>query len=315
MAAALLVSGCGQFVRDELISMQNEIDRLHEQVEDMNNGLVNLHGIVSQMAEKGYIVDVKEYEDEEHGGFSLFFRTVTLGPDGTVVKDDTYHIDLNNGVDGKDAKPFVLGVRSDGDHWYWYDNEKDDWMRSDDGDRFMVDGKDGKTPLLEIVKDHWCISWDGGKTWETTDWEVKGKDAKEFFSGANVLDDRVELILAADSTVLTLPRFIEVGLSLTLDGESVGENVPIAPGGKGTLAYEITGTGAANAVVVAGTDGRLKTAIRRLTATTGTVEVTCPEVFPEGGYVYVTANDGNGRSVTRVVSFVEKSEPAAGSGE
>ena len=315
MAAALLASGCGQFVRDELITMQNEIDRLHEQVEDMNNGLVNLHGIVSQMAEKGYIVDVKEFQDEERGGFSLFFRTVTLGADGSVVKDDTYHIDLYSGVDGKDAKPFVLGVRPDGDHWYWYDNEKDDWMRSPDGERFLVDGKDGKTPLLEIVKDHWCISWDNGKTWETTDWEVKGKDAKEFFSGANVLDDRVELILAADSTVLTLPRYVEVGLSLTMDGAEVGENVPIAPGGKVTLDYEVTGTGAAGAVVVAGTDGRLKTAIRRRTATTGSVEVTCPEVFPEGGYVYVTVNDGNGRSVTRVVSFVEKSEPAAGSGE
>ena len=34
LAAALLAGGCGKFVRDELITMQNEIDRLIIQVED-----------------------------------------------------------------------------------------------------------------------------------------------------------------------------------------------------------------------------------------------------------------------------------------
>ena len=32
MAAGLLASGCGKFVRDELITMQNEIDLIQNQV-------------------------------------------------------------------------------------------------------------------------------------------------------------------------------------------------------------------------------------------------------------------------------------------
>ena len=33
------------------------------------------------------------------------------------------------------------------------------------------------------------------------------------------------------------------------------------------------------------------------------MDVTCPEVFPEGSYVYITVNDGNGRSDVRVIRF------------
>ena len=36
------------------------------------------------------------------------------------------------------------------------------------------------------------------------------------------------------------------------------------------------------------------------------VKVTCPETFPEGGYVYITMNDGNGRSIYKVVHFFQR---------
>ena len=41
MAAALFASGCGKFVRDELIYMQQEIDAIYDQVEQMNNEISN----------------------------------------------------------------------------------------------------------------------------------------------------------------------------------------------------------------------------------------------------------------------------------
>ena len=50
----------------------------------------------------------------------------------------------------------------------------------------------------------------------------------------------------------------------------------------------------------------MKTALRPESATEGTVEVTCPEVFPEGGYVSVIVNDGNGRSDVRVIRFAAR---------
>ena len=47
MAAALLASGCEKFVRDELMHMQNEIDKIYGQVELLNGQLSNLRGLNS----------------------------------------------------------------------------------------------------------------------------------------------------------------------------------------------------------------------------------------------------------------------------
>lgn len=310
MAASLLTAGCGKFVRDELITMQNEIDLIHRQVEEMNLGLTSLQAIVSQMAANGYIINVEEFQEEERGGYKFYFRTVNA--DGTV--DDSQSVTLYSGVDGKngkDAAPFVLGAMRDEEdgRWYWYDVQAEDWMYGLDGSRFLVDGKDGedgKTPTLAIEDGYWIISWDGGETWETTEWKAKGDNAKEIFSKVDVLDDRIELTLAADSTVITLPRFVEVGLTLTMDGAAIEGPVSIAPGDTLSIAYAVTGTIAEKALVVAGTDGRFKTALRRTSATEGFVDVICPEVFPEDGYIYITVNDGNGRSSTYVIEFVKR---------
>ena len=68
MAAGLLASGCGKFVRDELITMQNEIDQIENQVKQMNASLSSLKTIVDQMAEGGYVVDVKAFKDEDERG-------------------------------------------------------------------------------------------------------------------------------------------------------------------------------------------------------------------------------------------------------
>ena len=315
MVAALMASGCGKFVRDELITMQNEIDILYRQVKEMNEKLVDLQALVQQMASNGYIVDVSEYQDEVHGGYTLSFRTVTL--DGTV--DDSYSITILSGVDGKDgedAEPFLLSAMRDetDGRWYWYDVQADDWMYALDGSRFLVDGKDGengKTPKLDIQEGYWVISWDGGETWETTAWKAKGDNAKEIFSKINILEDRVELTLAADSTtVITLPRFLDLELALSVNGSALADTsaVAIAPGDTVSIAYTVTGTAADKAMVVAGTDGRFKTALRRTSATAGFVDVICPAVFPENGYIYVTVNDGNGRSKVRVVNFAKREE-------
>ena len=58
MAAALLAGGCGKFVRDELLAMQNEIDKIQIKVDQMNESLSSLREIVEQMAAGGYVVDV-----------------------------------------------------------------------------------------------------------------------------------------------------------------------------------------------------------------------------------------------------------------
>ena len=98
-----------------------------------------------------------------------------------------------DGIDGEDAEPFIVGVKQDEEdgRWYWYDTRNEDWMYSPDGERFLVDGKDGRTPKLKIEEGYWCISWDNGETWTTTDWKAKGEDAREVFSNVEIFDDRL----------------------------------------------------------------------------------------------------------------------------
>ena len=309
LATAFLVGGCGKFVRDELITMQNEIDRLYTQVDDMNKDLAALRSIVYAMGANGYIVGVEEGTDEDGRTFyKLKFRTITPDADGRgyEVTDDAFSVQLYTGVDGKDgtdAVPYVVSAKQDEEdgRWYWYSAQDEDWLKDDQGNRFPVDGK---TPQLKVEEGFWFVSWDGGLTWEDTTWKAKGEDAYELFTKAEVFDDRVELTLAADGSVLVLPRFLPVDVDLTVGGEPLENQVLIAPGETVSIHYVLSGTGVENALLFAGTDGRMKTALREESATEGTVEVTCPDVFPEGGYVYITVHDGNGRSDVRVLRFV-----------
>ena len=311
LAAGLLASGCGKFVRDELITMQNEIDLLYGKVDEMNKGLETLKSIVTAMGDNGYIVGVEEgVDDAGRQYYKLKFRTVKPDADwrGFEVTDDAYSILLYTGVDGRDgvdALPYVVSVKQDEEdgRWYWYSTQDADWLRSESGDRFLVDGK---TPQLKVEEGYWFLSWDGGETWEETGWKAKGEDAYEVFTKAEVFEDRVELTLASDGSVLVLPRFLPVDVALTIEGQNPEEAVLIAPGETISVHYVLSGTGAENALLVAGTDGRLKTALHAESATEGTVDVTCPEVFPEGGYVYITVNDGNGRSDVRVIRFASR---------
>jgi len=298
LAAALLASGCGKFVRDELILMQNEIDALTDQVEQMNQALADLQTVVHAMENGGYITDVASYAD-------------------TSGKDSVYVLTFNNmetlelftgidGKDGQDAVPPEIGMKQDEEDGRWYWTLDGEWIVSDEGGRFLVDGVDGRTPALKVEEGYWYISWDGGETWTATEWKARGDDAYEVFSLCEVFDDRVELTLASDSTVLVLPRFLDAELTLTLEGQDLEGDVLIAPGETLSIHYSVTGTDADSTLVVAGTDGRFKTAIKPETATEGTVEVTCPETFPEGGYIYITLNDGNGRSKVKLVRFAER---------
>ena len=310
LAAALLAGGCGKFVRDELITMQNEIDLLYAQVDQMNKDLKSLQSIVYAMGANGYIVAVEEREDEDGRMFyNLKFRTITPENDGYESTDDAFSIQLYTGVDGKDgtdALPYVVSVKQDEEdgRWYWYSTQDEDWLKTETGERFLVDGK---TPQLKVEEGYWFLSWDNGTTWEETGWKAKGEDAYEIFTKAEVFEDRMELTLASDGSVIVLPRFLPIDVALTVEGQTPDEAVLIAPGEMISIHYVLSGTAAENAVLFAGTDGRMKTALHVESATEGTVDVTCPEDLPEeslaGSYVYITVNDGNGRSDVRVIRF------------
>ena len=308
MAASLLASGCGKLVRDELISMQNEIDLIQNQVAQMNESLSSLRGIVEQMAAGGFVVDVKDFKDEDQrGGYTLVFN------DGTELK-------LYSGVDGKDGQDAygpALSIAKDEDgRWCWtLDGE---FVTTEDGQHCSVDGKDGVTPQLKIDEEgYWCLSMDNGETWEQKkDWPARGKDADEIFSlDYQIFDDRIELVLSATGETIVLPYYLPLDVELSLEGQDLTKEVLIYPGETLAIHYTLTGAGAENALLVAGTDGRLKTAIKPdpENPNAGIVEVTGTAVDPaqprkisDGSYIYITVNDGNGRNKVKVIRFTSR---------
>ena len=303
MAAALLASGCGKFVRDELITMQNEIDQLSEKVTQMNESIGALRTIVDQMAAGGYVVDVQEFEDEDgRGGYTLVFN------DESTLK-------LYSGVDGKDGEdafgPAISITKDEEGHWVW----------TIDGEIIIVNNNPlyvDYPPQLKIDEEgYWCISLDNGETWEQRkDWPARGKDADEIFSlNPQVYDDRIELVLSATGETIVLPYYLPLDLELSLEGQDVNGEVLIYPGETLTISYTLTGAGAEKALLVAGTDGRLKTAIKPdpENPKAGTVEVTgvaadpnFPKKIADGSYIYITVNDGNGRSKVKVIRFTSR---------
>ena len=302
MAASLLASGCGKLVRDELISMQNEIDLIQNQVKQMNESLVSLREVVEQMLAGGYVVDVKEFtEENQRSGYTLVFN------DGSELK-------LYNGIDGKDGQdaigPAIAVAKDEEGHWCWtLDGE---FLTTEDGKHCRVDGNDGVTPQLKIDEEgYWCLSMDNGETWEQKkDWPARGKDADEIFQLNPVIgEDYIDLVPILEDLYRPLD------LELSLDGQDLNGEVLIYPGETLTIHYTLKGAGAENALLVAGTDGRLKTAIKPDSENpkAGIVEVTGtaanpdePRKIADGSYIYITVNDGNGRNKVKVIRFTSR---------
>jgi len=314
-AAVLLAGGCGKFVRDELITMQSEIDQLHRQVKDMNAALVSLRTLVDQMAAGGYVVEAKEFTDEDgRGGYTLVFN------DGSLMN-------LYSGVDGKDgvdAVPPVIGIGQDGEDGEWYWTLDGEWILSPEGERFKAVGVDGITPQVQLMKaedseeTHWFYSMDDGTSWVDTGFNAKGKAAVEVFSSIEVLkdEDRIVLTLSADGSTLELPLTGKLAFNVELTLNLEGEEQTIGQGERLPVRYTLSGDVTESTLLTAGTDGRYKTQIERTnsTGTEGIVYVTAPDPFVEG-YVYLTVSDGKGYTKVRMLNFHERVFKLTGSSE
>lgn len=314
LATTFLAAGCGKLVRTELLTMQNEIDKLAIKVSQMvNQDIVALSSVVSQLENGGYIISANPFIDEDgRGGISLVFN------DGKTLK--LYH--GKNGEDGVDAvgPTFYPQWDEETGHYYWAQKNEDDdgfsWLLVN-GEKVQAGAVDGKTPKVKIEDGFWWLSVDGSEEgFEKQDWPVKGLDADQIFSlDYEVFDDRIVLVLSQSGETLVIPRFLPIDVELVLEGQDLDGDVLIAPGETLSIQYTLSGMGAKDALLVAGTDGRFKTALRTesfseeegAVVVKGVVNVICPEVFPEGGYIYITVNDGNGRNQVRVIRFAQRS--------
>ena len=288
-----LVGICCTFscsLRNDLISIQDDIDDLRVQISEMNTSIVALQEILTEIWNGGLVTSVQAIEEDGvEIGYSMSFY------DGRVIT-------ILQGVDGYSPK---IGVAIDEDFlWYWtLDGE---WLLDGAGNKIPaaavngIDGIDGITPLLKIYEEYWYISTDNGVTWTCLD-RAQGKDAVSVFTGIDTSHDTYVEVFLADGGSVRIPRYVPLTLDLDVPEEENG----LSPGETRQFHYSISGNVSDDTVVTAGTDGKYTLTIQRTGKASGIVSVTCPQEFHEG-FVYILVNDGEGHSVVRVINFYER---------
>ena len=287
---SLFLAGCGGFVREELVQMQQEIDDLRSQIEPLNNSIKSVHEVATEMANGGFVTSISEISEESRTGYELTFNN------GKTIK----LLSGITGKDGKDGKTPQIGMLQDSDGIYYWTLDGQ-WLENGSGEKVRAAEKGGIVPAFKIEDGKILLSVDKENTWNEVG-VAHGAEAVSIVSYADITSfkDRIVLTLS-DGSKLEVPRYQPIKVTLNLSGEdnsiSAGETLPVK--------YTLEGNISENTLVTAGTDGKYKTRIERLSDSEGIVHVTCPNIYSDG-YIYVMVNDGEGHSSVKVITFFKR---------
>lgn len=324
LCAGLLLCGCydDSALRDQLNDYgeqlsdhESRLKELETLCSQMNTNIEALQTIVSALQDKDYVAGVAPIKE----GDEVLGYSITFGKSGTVTIYDG-----KDGQDGKDGYVPSLGVKQEGDQWYWtLDGE---WLTDADGNKVRASAKDGKdgqdgkpgvdgvegtagvTPTLKIEGGYWYVSFDGGKTWESDSLGQATGDKGDSMFEAVTYDDAYVYITMSDGQQLTLPRTStsqgggdDEGageFSITFDDYDIG----VAPGSSASVAYTITGATDKTTVKAMGQNGWRAEVIQDGT-NKGKIKVTAPDPITDDE-ILVWAYDGDYRTIMSSINFV-----------
>ena len=270
--------------------MQQEIDDLRSQIEPLNNSIKSVHEVATEMANGGFVTSISEISEESRTGYELTFNN------GKTIK----LLSGITGKDGKDGKTPQIGMLQDSDGIYYWTLDGQ-WLENSSGEKVRAAEKGGIVPAFKIEDGKILLSVDKENTWNEVG-IAHGAEAVSIVSYADITSfkDRIVLTLS-DGSKLEVPRYQPIKVTLNLSGEdnsiSAGETLPVK--------YTLEGNISENTLVTAGTDGKYKTRIERLSDSEGIVHVTCPNIYSDG-YIYVMVNDGEGHSSVKVITFFKR---------
>lgn len=170
-------------LKDKMTTVESKIATLEQQVAIANTNITSLQTLVDQLSKAEYVTNVTENSD----GYTLTFRS------GKTAK-------ITNGKDGHSP---LVGVKQDGDIWYWtIDGE---WMKNAAGEKVKASAV---TPQLRIneTTNEWEVSLDEGKTWTSLGVKATGEKGDAFFKSVVSDNDKV-IVTLIDGTVFELPLF------------------------------------------------------------------------------------------------------------
>lgn len=233
-------------------------ESLQQTVNNLNNDIVNLSNIVTNLQNNDYVTNVVPvYDNGEEIGYTINFAQNSPITIYHGKKGDT-------GEAGKDGTTPVIGVKQENGIYYWTLNGE--FIEDEHGNKIKAegrdgvdgnngtDGKDGVTPKLKIENGYWYLSIDGGANWEKLGQATgdkgdtgatgpagpqgpAGSDGSSIFQSVADKGDFIEITLN-DGAVITLPKY--VAFSITF---SQLKDYQVAPGKEIEIGFTVSGGG------------------------------------------------------------------------
>ena len=213
LCAGLVITGCydDSAIQEQLGSVNEQLKDYELRLEELerltarqNTNIESLQTIVTALQDKDYVTNVAPITE----GREIIGYTIIFSKSGAVTI-----------YNGKDGYVPVMGVKQDESDGQWYWTVDGEWLLDPNGDLVRasaIDGEDGEpgtpgqpgvTPTLKIVDGYWCVSYDGGQTWEryAPATGEKGEQGDSMFQEVTYDTNNVYITLA-DGSQLTVPR-------------------------------------------------------------------------------------------------------------
>ena len=149
LSMLILASSCHKSIWDKLNDHEARITKLEAFCNKLNTTISSLQDIVNVINSRDYVKDVVPVT--ENG--NVIGYAITFNSHNPVT--------IYNGKNGEDAHTPLIGIKQDGEDWYWtLDGE---WILDDSHEKIRANG--GVTPQLKIEDDYWWVSYDKGSSW------------------------------------------------------------------------------------------------------------------------------------------------------
>ena len=285
-AMLALLSSCTGMVQSELDQTHEKLTALQELVNGVNQDLVSLQQIVSELNDGQTVSAVTPVDPD---GYDLSFR------DGKVVR-------ISYGKDGADGIVHPVGVALGEDGRYYWTVDFT-FMLDADGNPILAAATDTLEfvePAIRVEEGEWRFYPDKDKEEYVKLANAEDMDGVGVFKDVNVEADKVCLV-QWDGTVLEIAKYIPVKVSFKGQPR---DTVVIGGGETLRVPFEVVVEGDTEdqLVVTSGTDGTYFSKVRYDAETgMGLATVTAPEVFTEG-YIILSATC-DGVSALKMVVF------------
>ena len=149
----LAVSSCydDSELWESVNGLESRVKTLETLCSEMNTNISSLQDLAAAVQKGGYITEVTPLTEN---GVEVGYK-VTLN-DGRMVT--IYH-----GKNDSAGNAPQIGVKQDSDgKYYWVVGGE--WIKDDKGNKVPVSSV--TTPKIKVDNGKWCVSYDGGTTWE-----------------------------------------------------------------------------------------------------------------------------------------------------